>query len=92
MEKMLLNLKIRRVQSETVMRWIAMEIAATPDNQRLAKYENVRESIAGTISQYGRTGIEVEESLRKNMEAISRLVCEFEANGVVSCQVHARAA
>jgi hypothetical protein len=92
MEKMLLNLIIRRAQSETVMRWIAMGIAAIPKQHRLAKCGEVRELIAGIIAEQGWNGAEADACVRRNMESISQLVSDFDRKCVVPCPVQADAA
>lgn len=82
MEEILLDLNIRRVQSETVVRWIAMGIAATPRHLRLAKYQSVRDKIAQVVKRHSRTGIEPDACVLKNMEALFLLVHDLDERGL----------
>jgi hypothetical protein len=82
MEEALLRMKIKREQSETVMRWIAMSIVTTPDQLRPAKCLRVRDAITDAVIHEGAKGADTDHCVSERVEAIFRIARELEARGI----------
>ena len=61
------------------MRWIAMNIAATPCVDRAPKYEEARERIEQIVSRYGLRTDEAGDCVTRTMSALADLVLVLEA-------------
>ena len=78
MEHFLFDLKLTRSQAETAIRWIAMSIAATPEQDRPAKYEAARRAVEQIINGYGLKGGEASNCITQTMLALDALIALLE--------------
>lgn len=66
-------------QTTTLLRWLAMSIAAAPGDERGVQHLIVRNSIAASVERFGMKGEEAEEWLTRYMEVICGFVREIDA-------------
>jgi len=79
MEKVLLELKLTRARSETVMRWIAMGIAVLPEHLRDEEYGEVMGAVIEMVRRNGLSGGEAQECQARFMDTIRALVRALDA-------------
>lgn len=66
-------------QTTTLLRWLAMSIAAAPGDERGIQHLTVRNSVAASIERFGVKGEEAEEWLTMYMEMIRGFVREIDS-------------
>jgi hypothetical protein len=66
-------------QTTTLLRWLAMSIAAVAEDKRGVQYLTVRNSIAASIERFGIKGEEAEECLARYTDIIRNFVREIDA-------------
>jgi hypothetical protein len=66
-------------QTTTLLRWLAMSIAAVAEDKRGVQYLMVRNSIAASIERFGIKGEEAEKCLARYTDIIRNFVREIDA-------------
>jgi len=67
------------LQTTTLLRWLAMSIAAAPEDKRVVQHLIVRNSIAASVERFGVKDEQAEKCLTRYMEMIRGFVREIDA-------------